>query len=105
MKERLASYAPFILVGVYPLGMALQNIGSVLALLFLLPLAWQNREHLKVYELCIEIFSSKFFIFWMLIAVLSTLLNGSRMSMLGLQSSLVAILLFSSSHLFLPSTC
>ena len=41
--------SPFILVAVYPLGMAVQNIGAVLALLFLLPTAIENRT--KISEL------------------------------------------------------
>ena len=44
MKNKLAAYAPFLLVGVYPLGMALQNVGAALALLFLIPTAIENKE-------------------------------------------------------------
>ena len=104
MKERLASYAPFILVGVYPLGMALQNIGSALALLFLLPLAWENRDQIRSMNSSLKFFLLSFLL-WMLIAVVSTLLNGSNVDARFGKFIGGYLGFFITSCLFLPSTC
>ena len=77
MKERLALYAPFILVGIYPLGMALQNIGSALTLLFLLPVAIENRKKISQMNFATKAFYFSF-MSWMLVAVISTLLNSKN---------------------------
>jgi O-antigen ligase len=77
MKNKLATYAPFILVGVYPLGMAVQNIGAVLALLFLLPTAMENRT--KISQLNIRAKSYLGLILTLIgVSMLATILNETN---------------------------
>ena len=77
MKNKLATYAPFILVAVYPLGMAVQNIGAVLALLFLLPTALENRTKISKLNLRAKIYMG--LIFAMIgVSILATLLNETN---------------------------
>ena len=77
MKNKLTTYAPFILVGVYPLGMAIQNIGAVLALLFLLPTATENRAKISKLNTRAKTFFA-LFLALIGVSILATFLNKSN---------------------------
>ena len=77
MKNKLAAYAPFLLVGVYPLGMALQNVGAALALLFLIPTAIENKEKFSNIDKRAKIFLG-LILALLTLTVFSTLLNEAN---------------------------